>query len=231
MSAVAVRFASLDVSAAAVEACHAIIAADERDQAGRFRHADHRRRFVVRRALRRLWLAEHIGTAPRDLSFDTNHHGKPQLPGGPQFSAAQSGDMMMLAIADRPIGCDIEAVDAALDWPPIAARFFAAKEVAALAALPEAAARQAFFECWARKEAFVKATGQGLSHPLDAFAVSVAPTARVLAGGAGWAMAAVTMPGHGCAVVAAGDECAVRVVTESADGCGDLWRVNSRPVE
>lgn len=211
MGAIRLRFASLTVSETELEAYHAVIDADERRQAARFRKDHHRRRFVTRRALRRLWLAEQVGAAPGELRFETDAHGKPRLPGGPHFSASHSGDMMMLAVADRPVGCDIEALDDTLDWRPIAAQFFAAEECAALAALPRDAGRQAFFDCWARKEAFVKAIGKGLAHPLDAFVVSVTPRAELVTGDTGWTLSAVTMVGHGCAVAAADDGQAVRL--------------------
>jgi len=140
------------------------------------------------------------------LRFGENSHGKPILADGPCFSLSHSADMMMLAIGDAAIGCDVERIDPALDWPPLAETFFTATERAALAALPPEAARRAFFACWARKEAFVKALGLGLSWPLDAFDVSVGATPALLSGGAGWAIAAAPdVPGFATAIVAHDD--------------------------
>jgi 4'-phosphopantetheinyl transferase len=112
---------------------------------------------------------------------------------------------MMLAIAEVEVGCDIEWIDPDLDWPPIADRLFAPADRDALGCLPEDHARRGFFDCWARKEAYVKALGQGLSYPLDAFDVSVDRDAWMRAE-VGWAIADV-VPGSGYAgaVVARAD--------------------------
>jgi 4'-phosphopantetheinyl transferase len=109
---------------------------------------------------------------------------------------------MMIAISDVEVGCDIERIDETMDWRPIAESLFAPTERAALAALPEADRLHGFFQCWARKEAFVKALGQGLSYPLEAFAVSVTPEARLLSGADAWSIAALSPePGYAGAVV------------------------------
>ena len=88
------------------------------------------------------------------------------------------------------------------DWPPLARSFFSGAENAALAALAPEAARTAFFACWARKEAFVKALGRGLSYPLDAFTVSVDENPSIVSGGEGWKAHRVEPPsGHRAALV------------------------------
>ena len=203
---VALAFAALDAEADLLRQCWDLLDEGERARAGRFRFARDRRRFVVRRATLRGLLAAHIGGRPAALRFEENGFGKPRLPGGPHFSASHSGDRMMLAIADAEVGADLEGVDPDLAWRPLADGLFAATERAALAALPEAAAHTAFFHCWARKEAFVKALGLGLSYPLDAFAVSVSGEAALRAGGEGWAIAAANAPvGYAAAVVARDD--------------------------
>jgi 4'-phosphopantetheinyl transferase len=190
----------------------AIIGADERARADRFRFPRDRRRFIVRRARLRQLLGAWVGRTPETLVFTENSHGKPILAGGPPFSLSYSADMMMLAIGDADVGCDVEWIDPALDWSPLAETFFTRTERAALAALPPAAARRAFFACWARKEAFVKALGLGLSYPLDAFDVSVSGTAELMSGGEGWALGdAPAIPGYATAIVA-GDDSAPLVV-------------------
>ena len=202
MAAVAVRFGRLEVAPEEEAQLAALLDADERARAARFHFARERRRFVVRRGRAREWLAEATGGNPAHLRFTTNAHGKPELPGGPHFSLSRSGETMMLAIGDAELGCDIEAIDPALDWPPLARSFFSHAENATLAALPPEAACTAFFACWSRKEAFVKALGLGLSYPLDAFTVSVDAAPAILSGGEGWGARSVEPPaGHQAALV------------------------------
>jgi len=196
----------LDVDDTTLAALTAVIGADERARAERFRFPRDRRRFVVRRARLRQLLGAWVGRAPAALTFTENSHGKPVLADGPPFSLSHSADMMMLAIGDAEIGCDLEWIDPALDWPPLAETFFTTTERAALTTLPAEAARRAFFACWARKEAFVKALGLGLSYPLDAFDVSVGATAELVSGGEGWAMiAGPALAGYATAIVARDD--------------------------
>lgn len=206
MARVAVAFETLAVDDATVAALMPILGADERARAARFRFARDRRRFVVRRARLRQLLGAAVGRAPAALVFAGSSHGKPLLADGPPFSLSHSADMMLLAIGEGDVGCDIEWIDPALDWPPLAETFFTATERAALAALPPAAARRAFFACWARKEAFVKALGLGLSYPLDAFEVSVGTAAQLLSGGEGWAIVpGPAIAGYATALVARDD--------------------------
>jgi 4'-phosphopantetheinyl transferase len=91
---------------------------------------------------------------------------------------SHSGDRALVALtAEGRVGVDLEVVRDVPDAPRIAERFFSNEECAALDALGREAWRGAFFLCWTRKEAFIKALGAGLSHPLDAFAVTVSPYA------------------------------------------------------
>ena len=197
-----VHFARLDVAPEEEARLAAWLDDAERARAARFRFARHRRRFVVRRGRAREWLARAAGGDPARLRFTANAHGKPELKDGPRFSLSHSGETMMLAIGDAELGCDIEAIDPTLDWPPLARSFFSPHENAALAALAPDAARAAFFACWTRKEAFVKALGRGLSYPLDAFTVSVGESAAILSGGEGWEARSVSSPeGYRAALV------------------------------
>ena len=203
MARVAVHVETLAVDAAAL--AH-LLGDDERARADRFRFPRDRRRFVVRRARLRQLLGAWVGRAPDALTFTENSHGKPILIDGPPFSLSHSADMMMLAIGDAETGCDIEWIDPALDWQPLADTLFTPTERNALALLPPEAARRAFFACWARKEAFVKALGLGLSYPLDAFDVSVRAAPALLSGGDGWAIGeAPAIPGYATAIVAGDD--------------------------
>jgi 4'-phosphopantetheinyl transferase len=179
---------------------------DPAETARAARHAQtlHRNRFIVRRAVLRQWLGACLNVAPAAVAIATDAMGKPHAPGWDRhFSTSHSRDTLLLASAPRPLGCDIEWIDPAFDWRPIAQRLFAREEHAALAGMDEAMGRTAFFHCWARKEAFVKAIGLGLSHPLDAFAVTGTAPPRLLRGGEGWDIAAIEVAGHAAAIVVA----------------------------
>ncbi len=127
--------------------------------------------------------------------------GKPFVPGWNQhFSTSHSGDVMLIACAPVRIGCDIEAICPDFAWRPVAERFFAAEERQALAAMAEEPGRIAFFHCWARKEAFVKALGTGLSYPLERFAVACQSHPGFVRGGRGWNLSTTEVPGHALAV-------------------------------
>lgn len=203
MISVGLWFERLDVGEGEVAALAATLSDEEQAHARRFRFALHRRRFVVRRARLRMWAGTRLGLPPRAVEITTDVHGKPAVTGlDGHFNASHSGELMLIAAADVPLGCDIERIDPGIDWQPLAERLFAAEERAALAALPGEAGRTAFFRVWARKEAFVKAIGEGLAYPLDAFAVGCETEPQLLRGGEGWSIAALPLPEHACAVVA-----------------------------
>ncbi len=158
---------------------------DELDRAQRYRFERDRRRFVVARGMLRVILARYTGLAPNAIQFEYSDHGKPELPDRPDlaFNASDSGEWMALGVTrDRLIGVDIEQVRADVATLEIADRFFSAREVAALRALPQDDRTDAFFRCWTRKEAFIKAIGEGLSYPLHEFDVTLGPNepARLL---------------------------------------------------
>ena len=206
MAAVTILYEALDVGDDELAALAHIGSADERTRAACFRFPRGRRRFLARRARLRLALGAWVGRAPEALTFGENAYGKPCLPGGPCFSLSHSGERMMLAIADTDVGCDIERLDDEIDWQPIADGLFTQRERNALATLSDRAGRRGFFDCWARKEAFVKALGLGLSYPLAAFDVAVGRVPALVSGGEGWAIAtAPALPGFATAIVAQDD--------------------------
>jgi 4'-phosphopantetheinyl transferase len=93
-----------------------------------------------------------------------------------RFNVAHADDLAVYALTrNRDLGVDVERIASMPDATEIAVRFFAAAEIEALRALPPRLIDQAFFVCWTRKEAYIKALGDGLAHPLDQFAVSLAP--------------------------------------------------------
>jgi len=158
-----------------------VLSAAEVERAARFARADDRRRFVVGRATLRALLGACLSVAPERIDFVQGPHGKPELaPGightGLRFNVAHSGGWVLLAAArDAAVGVDVERVRPLPDAEALAERFFAAAEAAALRALPDGLRAGAFFACWTRKEAFVKAHGAGLTLPLGSFEVTLCP--------------------------------------------------------
>jgi 4'-phosphopantetheinyl transferase len=170
----------LDIPSAALERRAACLSPDERDRARHFRFQVHGNRYVAGRGALRAILARYLAVQPDAVAFSYGAHGKPELAGQAAaelaFNVAHSGDVCLVAVgAESRVGVDVEAVDRGVEIHALARRFFSAAEADALAKLPAPMQREAFFACWTRKEAFIKAVGEGLSMPLDCFRVSLAP--------------------------------------------------------
>ena len=169
---------ALDPPAVEVERLNRLLAADERERASRFRFDVHRRRYIVGRgALRRL-LGAYVGADPAALCFGYGPRGKPFLPGEPGLGCnlSNSEDLALVGfLRDREIGVDIEFQKEMDDLESIATRFFSPSEVQALAAVSRERKKEAFFNCWTRKEAYLKAVGEGLAAPLNSFDVTLTP--------------------------------------------------------
>lgn len=150
----------------------ATLSPDEHARKNRFVFDRDRDAFVAGRGRLREILSGELGVPPADVVFDYGPNGKPAVAGGPSFNLSHAGGIACLAVhADQPLGVDIEAHrEIERD---VAKRFFSPVEYAALMALPEADRKAAFFRCWTRKEAVIKALGGGLSIPLGAFDVSL----------------------------------------------------------
>jgi 4'-phosphopantetheinyl transferase len=176
--------ARLDEGAEGVAALATLLCPTEKDRAARYCFERDRRRYIVARGRLREFLAERLGQTPRAVQLVQGRSGKPMLASGAlHFNLAHCEELAVYAFcADRPIGVDVEAVRAMPEADHIAARFFTRAETAAYGSLCPQNRMLGFFHCWTRKEAVVKALGQGLSMPLDSFAVSLAPgeAARVL---------------------------------------------------
>src|SRR5207249_8265351 len=140
-----------------------------------------RDRFIVGRAVLRLILAGYVHELPRRLRFDYGPHGKPALahdgkPHATHFNVSHSQGLAVYAITrGKEIGIDIEYVCPARSIDAVAETAFSPWELAALQSLPPDRRQIAFFTCWTRKEAYLKARGEGLSLPLEQFDVSLAP--------------------------------------------------------
>jgi 4'-phosphopantetheinyl transferase len=186
----AVEAVSVPLTAAPAEVAELArcLTAEELSRAGRFAFERDRRRFIVGRASLRRLLASRMGLRPESVEITYGPRGKPALgPRSPdfalRFNVSHSEDVAVYAFArGREIGIDVEAVRAIEDADAIAERFFSASENNAYRALHLRDKPLGFFNCWTRKEAFVKALGDGLSRPLDSFDVSLTPgePARIL---------------------------------------------------
>lgn len=165
-----------------VQALAGLLSADERERAARFRFDDNRKDYVVCRGALRALLGSYVNAAPSELRFGYSEFGRPSLLASSsahtlEFNVSHSGGIALLAFAvARKIGIDVEKVRRDFSTAEIAERFFSMGERAALRELRESQRHQAFFRCWTRKEAFIKALGEGLSHPLHEFDVSLSPT-------------------------------------------------------
>jgi len=169
----------VDLSAASLHEAYEALSDDELERARRYRFPRDECRFVAARYFLRRTLAEYLSVGPRELSFTYGPFGKPMLPARLdgtrlEFNLSHSGEMVVLAIGRGPaVGVDVEQVIRVSELDAIASRFFSASEKAALNEVPAQARDFAFYCCWTRKEAFLKALGDGLAHPLDSFDVSL----------------------------------------------------------
>jgi 4'-phosphopantetheinyl transferase len=206
VAAAEVHVGSLDLPGAEVERLLLLLSPEEHARAARFAFARDRRRFVVRRARLRQTLSGLTGVAADRLVYAENRYGKPALPcGGPHFSTSHSHELWAIAVSGQELGVDLEHHQPGIDWRDLGAGLFRADECAALDALAPGDRLRGFFDCWSRKEAFVKAIGKGLSYPLDAFAVSVTREARLLSGADGWSIADLALvEDYSAALVVAG---------------------------
>lgn len=153
---------------------------DEILRASRFHFTKDRNHFIAARGLLRKLLAAYLGVSPADLKVLYGEKGKPYVAAIPDisinFNLAHSHDLVIYAFSQgRELGVDVEYIRVNLADDQIAERFFSPREINALRALPFELRKQAFFNCWTRKEAYIKARGEGLSMPLDEFDVSLAP--------------------------------------------------------
>jgi 4'-phosphopantetheinyl transferase len=198
---------ALDVGITRRQELETLLSPQERARAARFHFDRDRHRFIAGRGHLRELLGGMLGVPPAEIKFSYNAYGKPET-AGVRFNVSHSEWMALMAISrSRVVGVDIERKNRAFVNDRIPERFFSPAEVQALRALPEGQQTEAFFNCWTRKEAYVKARGLGLSLALDSFDVSLAPgePARFLRGAEGWEIEAVSAPeGFAAAVVGSG---------------------------
>jgi 4'-phosphopantetheinyl transferase len=164
-----------------VRASALVLSDAERQRASRFAFDRDRRRFIVARARLRQLLAVRLGVRPESVEFAYGAHGKPALArrfadSDLCFNVSHCDDVAAYALScGRTVGIDVEALRVIGDADDIAARYFSRRENAMYCSLDPRDKLLGFFNCWTRKEAFLKALGHGLSMPLDHFDVSLAP--------------------------------------------------------
>ena len=158
-----------------------VLSVEERERAARFRFDHLRDSFMLARAGLRALLGAYLRVSPASIRFRSGPMGKLALEssGGLQFNLSHSHGLASYAFTPGcEIGVDVERVRPLADYEQIARRFFSHAEVMDLLSLPESERQRAFFLCWTRKEAYIKALGTGLSTPLDVFRVTFLPGDR-----------------------------------------------------
>lgn len=171
---------SLDQPASRVQHLAQILSADERTRAERFYFEHDRKHFIVGRGLLRTLLGRYLGIEPGQLQFCYGSRGKPALAetfgGGTCFNLSHSQGLALYAFTcNRQIGIDLEYIRPMAGAEQIVERFFSAREHSMFCSLPQSQKQKAFFQCWTRKEAYIKAIGDGLAKSLDQIEVSLAP--------------------------------------------------------
>lgn len=171
----------LNLPDALLRRLEATLSPDERQRAARFVFARDRQAYIASRGILRNILSQYTNFAPESLVFEYNYEGKPVLTAGCggnwlHFNVTHSGQLALYALRQGgEVGVDVEQMRELEDLEALAESTFSAAETAALRALPAYQHVEAFFTCWTRKEAFIKAVGKGLSYPLKDFDVSLRP--------------------------------------------------------
>jgi len=202
-----------------------ILSEDERRKAARFCLQEVREQFIVGRAILRGILGRYLHVDPKRLQFNYGPHGKPAVAPecggeGISFNMSDSHGLAIYAVARRrQVGIDLERMRSDVPCERMARRFFAENELKAFLALPVNQRQEGFFNCWTRKEAYLKAIGEGLSFPLKNVVVSLAPCepAAILAVQGGpeqarqWSLVALHPdPAYSAALAVEGHECQLR---------------------
>jgi 4'-phosphopantetheinyl transferase len=174
-----VWLATLDPASTDAYRLSHVLSSDELDRAEGFASPEARRRFVAARGILREVLGACLGVLPSSLIFTHGPHGKPRLAGEGReisFNISHSGEVVLCAVCKgAEVGVDVERVRTDVDHLAVAGRFFSPREVAELRSLADQTRTRAFFSCWTRKEAIIKALGVGLPNMLKDFDVSLAP--------------------------------------------------------
>jgi 4'-phosphopantetheinyl transferase len=159
----------------------AMLSPAERTRAERFRFPKDRDGYVIRHGILRLILSRYLEQLPSEIEFCHGASGKPEIKGDCArapiyFNASHSGEIALYAITSAcPVGVDVECTRTIPDIEEIASRIFSPRETQTLMALPTDSRLEGFYACWTRKEAFLKATGEGIGENLAKVEVTLAP--------------------------------------------------------
>jgi 4'-phosphopantetheinyl transferase len=209
------------------------LSSDEVTRAAQFIFRKGQQRFIAARGILREILSRYLERSPAELHFSYASFGKPSLApdcaaDGLRFNLSHSGSIALYAVAHlREVGIDIERIEPNFAEDGIAEKFFSRNEVTKLRSLPTGARPQAFFNCWTRKEAYVKARGAGLQIPLENFDVTLAPdeqAAFLSKGEFGWSLRALQVdPGHAAAIAVEGKDWQIGMWRwQSGDSCNSV---------
>lgn len=178
--------ARLDIPSVQIQDLRNILSKDELDRAKRFSVEQHRTHFIAGRGFLRLILSRYLEISPDLIRFRYTSFGKPILDIQPEektlhFNLSHSNGIALYAFSKgSKIGIDIEYLQHQIAFKQLSEQFFAPNEIKVLRVLSDAKQRMMFFQLWTRKEAYIKAIGQGLSFPLNQFDVSQSPDTPVL---------------------------------------------------
>ena len=168
--------ADLSSDSSQIEHYWQLLSLDEKDRANRFKLKKLRTYYITTRGILRKLIASYLGITPESFEFQYNDYGKPSLKMDTplQFNLSHSAGIGVFAFTlDAVIGVDVELVKTDFEIKKLTTRFFSKNESQIILSLPEALQYKVFFNCWTRKESFIKGHGEGLSLPLDQFEVSV----------------------------------------------------------
>ncbi len=168
---------SLESNAEELKGSELLLSSDELQKAYRYKFEKDRDHYIAGRTRLRNILGKYLNQSPDKIIFSYTEKGKPFIKDSPvKFNLAHSGDKAVFAFAENlEVGIDIEYMREMPDALQIATRFFSDEEVNEFSKVCEDKIRTAFFNCWTRKEAFIKAVGEGLSYPLKDFTVTLLP--------------------------------------------------------
>jgi 4'-phosphopantetheinyl transferase len=150
----------------------------DRERAARFRFSEDRARFVLGRGLLRKCLGHYLQQTPETIELATTDRGRPFFPQDEtvQFSISHTHDLVAIALTTGArVGIDLEFMQPPLDLPELAKRIFSEEDLQTFQALPGHEAPAAFFRAWTRKEAYLKARGEGITEGLRQISVSMGP--------------------------------------------------------
>lgn len=154
---------------AQLDACWKMLSSEEQARAQRYKFPEHRHRFIAAHGMLRCILSRYLQVKPHTLEFAPGPHGKPFLVNraahaDPCFNLSHSQDLVLVAVSQsREVGIDVEQERQGIDYPAMISRIFTEEEARFFWALPKEKRQSAFFSCWTKKEAYLKACGDGLA--------------------------------------------------------------------